>query len=482
MGYLDLSIKEINELLKTKKIKPIDLVNEAFERIDNSNLNAFITLNREDAIKEAIKLESIEVDNILFGIPIAIKDNILTKGLRTTAASHILDNFNPIYDAEVVRRIKDAHMIIIGKTNMDEFAMGSTGETSYFGKTLNPWNEDMVPGGSSSGSAASVSSRIVPLALGSDTGGSIRQPAGFTGIVGLKPTYGRVSRYGLIAFASSLDAIGPMSRNVYENALLLNIIAGRDDKDLTSSHEDTPDYTRLIGEDVKGLRIAIPNFYMSDAIDSNIKDKVSSVKEMLINKGCIVESIDMKYLANAIPLYQIIALGEASSNLARYDGVKYGHVTDSFDSIESLYRKTRSEGFGREVKRRLMIGSYILSGENAHKYYKKALMVRKELTNEFKGVFENYDLIIGPINTNVAYPFNTIEKDALKTFTDDLLTIPVNMAGLPALSMPIGLHNGLPIGMHIIGNYFKEDVIYKLASFIEKELNLNLDPRGDKNV
>ena len=482
MGYLDLSIKEINELLKTKKIKPIDLVNEAFQRIDESNLNAFITLNREEAIKTALELENKDVDNILFGIPVAIKDNIVTKGLKTTAASHILEDFNPIYDAEVVKRIKDAHMIIIGKTNMDEFAMGSTGETSYFGKTLNPWNENMVPGGSSSGSAASVSARIVPLALGSDTGGSIRQPSGFTGIVGLKPTYGRVSRYGLIAFASSLDQIGPMSRTVYENALMLNVIAGRDDKDLTSSHEEVLDYTRLIGTDIKGLKVAIPNFYMSDAIDKNIKEKINSIKDMLINSGCTVDYIDMKYLANAIPLYQIIALGEASSNLARYDGVRYGLVADNFDSIESLYRKTRSIGFGREVKRRLMIGSYILSGENADKYYKKALMVRKELTNEFKKVFENYDLIIGPINTNVAYPFNTIQNDALKTFTDDLLTIPVNMAGLPAMSLPIGFYKDLPIGMHIIGNYFKEDVIYKLASHIESTLNLNLDPRGDKNV
>ena len=480
--YLDLSIKEINELLKNNKVKPIDLVNEAFERIEESDINAFITLNKEKALKEALELEGKEVDNILFGIPVAIKDNIVTKGLRTTAASHILDDFDPIYDAEVVKRIKDKHMIIVGKTNMDEFAMGSTGETSYFGNTLNPWNHSMVPGGSSSGSAASVSERLVPISLGTDTGGSIRQPSSFCGVVGLKPTYGRVSRYGLIAFASSLDQIGPITRNVYENALMLNVIAGSDDKDMTSSREDVKDYTSLIGSDIKGMRIAIPNFYMSDTIDEEVRSKVSNIIDLLKKNGCVVDFVDMKYVSSAIPLYQVIALGEASSNLARYDGVRYGYQAKEFNNIEQLYKMTRYEGFGREVKRRLMIGSYILSGKNADKYYKKALIVRKKLTDEFKDIFTKYDLIIGPTNTNVAYPIGTKADDALKSFYDDLLTIPVNMAGLPAMSIPVGFKNGLPVGMHIIGNYFKEDVIYQLGSFIEKELNLNLDPRGDKNV
>lgn len=480
--YLDLSIKEINELLKNNKVKPIDLVNEAFERIEKSDINAFITLDKEKALKEALELEGKEVDNILFGIPVAIKDNIVTKGLRTTAASHILDDFDPIYDAEVIKRIKDKHMIIVGKTNMDEFAMGSTGETSYFGNTLNPWNHSMVPGGSSSGSAASVSERLVPISLGTDTGGSIRQPSSFCGVVGLKPTYGRVSRYGLIAFASSLDQIGPITRNVYENALMLNVIAGSDDKDMTSSHEEVKDYTSLIGSDIKGMRIAIPNFYMSDTIDEEVRSKVSNIIDLLKNNGCIVDFVDMKYVSSAIPLYQVIALGEASSNLARYDGVRYGYQAKEFNNIEQLYKMTRYEGFGREVKRRLMIGSYILSGKNADKYYKKALIVRKKLTDEFKDIFTKYDLIIGPTNTNVAYPIGTKADDALKSFYDDLLTIPVNMAGLPAMSIPVGFKNGLPVGMHIIGNYFKEDVIYQLGSFIEKELNLNLEPRGDKNV
>jgi len=481
MRYLDLDIKEINSLLKEKKIKPIDLVNEAFERIESTNLNCFITLNKEEAIKKAIELESKEVDNLLFGLPIAIKDNILTKDLRTTAASHMLDNFIPVYDATVVSKIKESNMIIIGKTNMAEFAMGSTGETSYFGNTLNPFDKTLVPGGSSSGSAACVAARITPFALATDTGGSIRQPASFCGLVGLKPTYGRVSRYGVIAFASSLDQVGPMTRNVYENALLLNVISGSDKNDLTSSSTEVKDYTSLIGKDIKGLKIAIPNYYMSDVINKEIRDNVLKVADMLKENGAIVEYVDIKYLEYAIPLYQVISLGEASSNLARYDGVRYGLQIDDFNSIDDLYKKTRSEGFGSEVKRRIMIGSYILSGENAKNYYYKALKVRRAMTDSFKEVFKEYDLIIGPTNTDVAYKFGSIEDDALKTFYDDLLTIPVNMAGLPAISLPIGFnHNNLPIGMHIIGNYFEEDRIYQLASFIENKLNLDTTPKEVK--
>ncbi len=481
MNNLDLSIKEINELLKQKKITPKDLVEEALERIKNSDLNAFITIN-ENAIKEAMELEDKQVDNILFGIPVCIKDNIVTKDLKTPAASKMLDDFIPPYDAEVIKKIKDNHMIIIGKTNMNEFAMGSTGETSFYGPTLNPWNKEYIPGGSSSGTAAAISSRIVPLGLGTDTGGSIRQPSSFCGIVGLKPTYGRVSRYGLIAFASSLDQIGPMTRNVYENALMLNVISGHDDKDMTSSEEEVLDYTRLIGKDIKDLKIAIPNFYWSDVIDSEVKNKISEVIDILKDAGAKIDFIDLDYVENAIPLYQIIALAEASSNLARYDGLRFGYRSSNYTDIDSLYKMTRYEGFGSEVKRRLMIGSYVLSGENAKKYYKKALMVRNKLTESFKKAFEDYDLIIGPTNTSVAYKLGTAPNDALKSFYDDLLTIPVNMAGLPALSMPIGFLKDLPVGMHIIGNYFKEDVIYQLASYIEGKLNLNMDPRGDKNV
>ncbi len=475
MRYLDLDIKTINEKLKTKEIKPIDLVNEAFKRIEETDLNCFITLNKEEAIKQALELEKKEVDNILFGLPIAIKDNIITKGLRTTAASHILDDFIPVYDATVISKIKEKNMIIIGKTNMDEFAMGSTGETSYFGNTLNPWNKSLVPGGSSSGSAACVAARITPLSLGTDTGGSIRQPSSFCGLVGLKPTYGRVSRYGIIAFASSLDQVGPITRNVYENALLLNVISGYDKNDLTSSKEQVKDYTSLIGQDISNLKIAVPNYYMSDTIDKTVRQAVLDVIDLLKEKGCQIDYVDIDYLEYAIPLYQVIALGEASSNLARYDGVRYGLKVDNFKNIDELYKNTRSEGFGNEVKRRIMIGSYILSGENANIYYYKALKLRKAMTDSFKKCLAKYDLIIGPTNTDVAYKLGTKQDDALKSFYDDLLTIPVNMSGLPALSLPVGFKNNLPIGMHIIGNYFEEDKIYQLASFVEKELNLDLN-------
>lgn len=470
MRYLDLDIKTINEKLKNKEIKPIDLVNEAFNRIEETNLNCFITLNKEQALKKAKELEEKEVDNILFGLPIAIKDNIVTKDLRTTAASHILEDFIPIYDATVITKIKEKNMIIIGKTNMDEFAMGSTGETSYFGNTLNPIDNTLVPGGSSSGSAACVAAGITPFSLGTDTGGSIRQPSSFCGLVGLKPTYGRVSRYGVIAFASSLDQVGPITRNVYENALLLNVISGKDKNDLTSSNREVKDYTSLIGKDITNLKIAVPNYYMSEVIDKTVREKIINVINLLKEKGCQVDYVDIDYLEYAIPLYQVIALGEASSNLARYDGIRYGLKVEDFKNIDELYKNTRTIGFGNEVKRRIMIGSYILSGENANVYYYKALKLRKEMTDSFVSVLSKYDLIIGPTNTDVAYKLGTKQDDALKSFYDDLLTIPVNMAGLPALSLPVGYKNNLPVGMHIIGNYFEEDKIYQLASYIENEL------------
>ena len=472
MRYLDLDIKTINEKLKNKEIKPIDLVNEAFDRIKETNLNCFITLNKEEAIKKAKELEEKEVDNILFGLPIAIKDNIVTKDLRTTAASHILEDFIPIYDATVITKIKEKNMIIIGKTNMDEFAMGSTGETSYFGNTLNPIDNSLVPGGSSSGSASCVAAGITPFSLGTDTGGSIRQPSSFCGLVGLKPTYGRVSRYGVIAFASSLDQVGPITRNVYENALLLNVISGQDKNDLTSSNKEVKDYTSLIGKDITNLKIAVPNYYMSEVIDKTVREKIINIINLLKEKGCQVDYVDIDYLEYAIPLYQVIALGEASSNLARYDGIRYGLKVEDFKNIDELYKNTRTIGFGNEVKRRIMIGSYILSGENANVYYYKALKLRKEMTDSFVSVLSKYDLIIGPTNTDVAYKLGTKQDDALKSFYDDLLTIPVNMAGLPALSLPVGYKNNLPVGMHIIGNYFEEDKIYQLASYIENELEV----------
>lgn len=483
MKYLSLGIEEINKLLKMKKITPVDLVEEAFANIDaNKELNAYITLNKEDALKQAKELENKEVDNILFGLPIALKDNIITKGLRTTCASHILDNFIPIYDATVVEKLKAKNMIIIGKANMDEFAMGSSSRTSYFGAPKNPWNKEKISGGSSGGSATTVAARDVLFALGSDTGGSIRQPASYTGIVGMKPTYGRVSRYGLVAFASSLDQIGPMTKNVYENALLLNAIVGKDEKDLTSANKKEEDFTRLIGKDIKGLKIAVPNFFMSDIVNIEIREKVKETIKILENNGTTVDFIDIKYIDNAVTLYQIIAMGEASSNLARFDGIRYGYSIENPKNIDEVYYKTRAEGFGEEVKRRIMVGSYLLSGENAKTYYNKALSIRSDMRKEFINVFEDYDLIIGPTTTTTAYNLDDPMDDPKKSFMDDVLVIPVNMAGLPGLNIPIGFDsNNMPIGMQIVANAFEEAKIYHLASFIEKELNLKLDPKGGEN-
>lgn len=483
MKYLDLSITEINKLLKEKKIKPLDLVLETFATIENNKeLNAYITLDKENAIKKAQELESKEVDNLLFGLPIAIKDNIITKDLRTTCASHILDNFIPIYDATVVEKIKEKNMIIIGKTNMDEFAMGSSSRTSYFGAPKNPWNKEKISGGSSGGSATTIAAQDLLFALGTDTGGSIRQPSSYTGIVGMKPTYGRVSRYGLVAFASSLDQIGPMTRNVYENALLLNVIVGKDNKDLTSATKETEDFTRLIGKEIKNKKVAIPNFFMSDIVNEEILNKVKETIKILEKLGATVEYVDMKYLDNAVTLYQIIAMSEASSNLARFDGIRYGYSKENPKNIDEVYYKTRAEGFGEEVKRRIMVGSYLLSGDNAKIYYDKALSIREDMKKEFKRIFAEYDYIIGPTTTTTAYNLTDSMDDPRKTFMDDVLVIPVNMAGLPGLNIPIGFDsNKMPIGMQIIANSFEEAQIYQLASILEKELNLSLKPGGNNN-
>ena len=469
--YLNLSIKEIHELLKKKEIKPIDLVNEAIEKIEKSDLNSFITLDKEGAIKKANELSNVEVpDDLLFGIPIAIKDNIMVNGLKCTCASHILENFEAIYDAGVIDLIKEHEMIIIGKTNMDEFAMGSTSETSYFGAPKNPWNKNKVTGGSSGGSAAAVASGLVPLSLGSDTGGSVRQPSSFCGIVGMKPTYGRVSRYGLVAFASSLDQIGPMTRNVYENALLLNAISKLDKRDLTS-FDTNENFTRKIGMDLNNFKVAIPSYFISDFVDEEIRNKILEIKEMLEKNNVQVDIVDIRHIDKTVTLYQIIAMGEASSNLARFDGVRYGFSYPDATSLDDLYSKTRRYGFGNEVKRRIMVGSYLLSGENAKIYYNKALQIRDDLQKNFKKVFDEYNLIIGPTTARCAYNLGEKGDDPIKSFMDDILVMHANMGGFPSLSMPVGFnHEHLPIGLQIIGNLRDEATIYQLASFIEKNI------------
>ena len=470
--YLNLRIKEIHELLKKKEIKPTDLVNEALEKIENSDLNSFISVDKEGAIKKALELESMEVsDDLLFGIPIAIKDNIMVNGLKCTCASRILENFTSIYDAGVIDLVKEHNMIIIGKTNMDEFAMGSTSETSYFGAPRNPWNKTKVSGGSSGGSAVAVAAGLVPIALGSDTGGSVRQPSSFNGIVGMKPTYGRVSRYGLVAFASSLDQIGPMTKNVVDNAILLNAICKEDKRDLTS-FETGEDFTRKIDEPLNNFKVAIPSYFISDIVDDEVKNKVLEIKKLLEDNGVIVDVVDIKHIDKTVTLYQIIAMGEASSNLARFDGVRYGYSYPNPASLDDLYNKTRRFGFGSEVKRRIMVGSYLLSGENAKIYYNKALQIRDDLQKNFKKVFENYDLIIGPIAARCAYDIGLKGDDPMKSFMDDILVMHANMGGFPSLSMPIGFnHEHLPIGLQIIGNLRDEATIYQLASFIESRID-----------
>ena len=469
--YIDLSIKEIHELLKNKEITPTTLVEECFERIENSDLNTFITLDKEGALKQAHELEKIEVnDDILFGIPIAIKDNIMVNKMKCTCASKILENFEAIYDAGCIDLVKNHKMIIIGKTNMDEFAMGSTSETSYFGAPKNPWNKEKVTGGSSGGSASAVAGGLVPFALGSDTGGSVRQPASFCGIVGMKPTYGRVSRYGLVAFASSLDQIGPMTRNVYENAILLNAISHLDNRDLTSFDTDE-DFTRKIGKKLDNFKVAIPKYFLSDFVDNEVKNKILEIKKLLEENGIKVDIVDIKHIDKTVTLYQIIAMGEASSNLARFDGVRYGYSYPDANSLDDLYSKTRRFGFGNEVKRRIMVGSYLLSGENANIYYNKALEIRDDLQKNFKKVFAEYDLIIGPTTARCAYNLDEKKDDPMKSFMDDVLVMHANMGGFPSLSMPVGFNSEhLPIGLQIIGNLRDEATIYGLASFIENSI------------
>ena len=469
--YIDLSLEEIHKLLKDGKITTTMLVNECLERIEKSDLNAFINVDREGALKRASELDKMEVpDDLFFGIPIAIKDNIMVNNMKCTCASKMLDNFVANYDAGCINLVKEHNMIVIGKTNMDEFAMGSTSETSFYGAPKNPWNKGKVTGGSSGGSAAAVAGGLVPIALGSDTGGSVRQPSSFTGIVGMKPTYGRVSRYGLVAFASSLDQIGPMTRNVYENAKLLNAIAKIDNRDLTS-FDTSEDFTRKIGMDLTNFKVAIPNYFVSDIVDDEIKNKVLEIKDILIENGVKVDFVDIKHIDKTVTLYQIIAMGEASSNLARFDGVRYGYSYESPTSLDELYSKTRRFGFGNEVKRRIMVGSYLLSGDNAKIYYNKALQIRDDLQKNFKKVFEDYDLIIGPTTARCAYDLGLKGDDPLKSFMDDVLVMHANMGGFPSLSMPVGFNSEhLPIGLQIIGNLRDEATIYGLASFIEKQV------------
>lgn len=466
------SLVELHNLLVSKEITASDLTYETFNRIKDTEpeVDSFITLNEEKAVAlaKAIDLKGITESNVLAGIPIGIKDNIVTKDLLTTAASKMLYNFNPIYDATVMDKIYQADMIPVGKLNMDEFAMGGSSETSYFKKTKNAWDHSKVPGGSSGGSAAAVAAGQIPVSLGTDTGGSIRQPAAFNGIVGMKPTYGRVSRYGLIAFASSLDQIGPLTRNVADNAHVLNAISGFDAKDGTSASHSVPDFTAKLTGDIKGMKIALPKEYLGEGIQPDIKAAILKAADTFRKLGATVEEVSLPHSKYGVAVYYIIASSEASSNLQRFDGIRYGYRSENCETLEDVYVNSRSEGFGTEVKRRIMLGSFSLSSGYYDAYFKKAGQVRTLIMQDFDQVFNDYDLIIGPSAPNVAYGIGENINDPVAMYLSDLLTIPVNLAGLPGMSIPAGFSEGLPIGLQIIGKHFDEATMYQAAYAFEQ--------------
>ncbi|EMB72494.1 aspartyl/glutamyl-tRNA amidotransferase subunit A [Streptococcus mutans 15VF2] len=471
MTFNHKSIDELHDLLVNKEVSALELTKATLEDIKEreETVGSFITVTQEEALEQAAAIDEkgIDADNVMSGIPLAVKDNISTKNILTTAASKMLYNYKPIFDATSVEKLYGRDMIIVGKTNMDEFAMGGSTENSYFKLTKNAWNQEKVAGGSSGGSATAVASGQVRLSLGSDTGGSIRQPAAFNGVVGIKPTYGRVSRFGLIAFGSSLDQIGPFSQTVKENAQLLNVISGNDKKDSTSSQVKVPDFTQFIGKDIKGMKIALPKEYIGQGIDEKVKETILKAAKHLESLGAIVEEVSLPHSKYGVAVYYIIASSEASSNLQRFDGIRYGYRTDDYENLDDVYVNTRSEGFGEEVKRRIMLGTFSLSSGYYDAYFKKAGQVRTLIMEDFKKVFANYDLILGPTAPTVAYDLDSQHQDPVAMYLADLLTIPVNLAGLPGISIPAGFVEGLPVGMQLIGKPFAEQTIYQAAAAFE---------------
>ena len=470
MDISALTAVELAEKIHSKEISVKEALDAYFAVIEerDKDINAYITLNKEDAYAQAM-LQQKEIDNgnvvsALAGVPIAVKDNICTKGIKTTCASKILDGFVPTYDAAAVERLKAAGMIIIGKTNMDEFAMGSTTETSYFGPTKNPVDTGHVPGGSSGGSCAAVAACEAPVALGSDTGGSIRQPSSFCGVTGLKPTYGAVSRYGLIAYGSSLDQIGPIAKDVRDCAAMMEIIAGKDKRDSTSIEMDDYGFTKVLGESVEGLKIGIPSEYFGDGLQKSVKEAIYAAADILKKNGAEVEEFSLGMLEYAIPAYYVIASAEASSNLERFDGVKYGYRAKDYDGLHDMYKKTRSQGFGSEVKRRIMLGSFVLSSGYYDAYYLKALRTKALIKKSFDKAFSKYDIILAPAAPATAPKIGESLQDPIQMYLGDIYTVSVNLAGLPGISVPCGKdENGLPIGMQMIGDCFSEKTLLKAA-------------------
>ncbi|EIK0290110.1 Asp-tRNA(Asn)/Glu-tRNA(Gln) amidotransferase subunit GatA [Staphylococcus pseudintermedius] len=474
------SIENLQKMIKDNQIKPSEIVKDIYDAIEETDptIQSFLALDKENAMKKAEELDTLqakgEMEGKLFGIPMGIKDNIITEGLETTCASRMLEGFVPIYEATVMKKLHNENGILIGKVNLDEFAMGGSTETSYFKKTVNPFDHKAVPGGSSGGSTAAVAAGLVPFTLGTDTGGSIRQPAAYCGVVGLKPTYGRVSRFGLVAFASSLDQIGPITRNVKDNALVLEAIAGEDEMDSTSAPDAATDFTADIGKDIKDMKIALPKEYIGEGVDEEVKEAVLKAAETLKSLGAIVEEVSLPRTAYGIPSYYVIASAEASSNLARFDGIRYGYHSKEAQTLEELYKLSRSEGFGKEVKRRILLGTYVLSSGYYDAYYKKAQKVRTLIKNDFENVFKDYDVILGPTTPTVAFDLGAEINDPLTMYANDLLTTPVNLAGLPGISVPCGLaENGRPIGLQLIGKPFDEKTLYRVAHQYETQFNLH---------
>lgn len=472
MSLLNHSIKELEDKLHNQEITAEDLVNASIDRIKevDDEIQAFLALDEEQAKERAKQLDSEEKKGKLSGLPFGVKDNIVTKDLRTTAGSQLLKNFDhPLYDATVIEKLEKAQAINVGKLNLDEFAMGGTNENSSFAQTRNPWNSDHVPGGSSGGSAAAVATGEVQFSLGTDSGGSIRQPASYCGIVGMKPTYGRVSRFGLIAFAPSLDQIGPMTRTVEDNARVLEVIAGQDMRDATSSPTEVPEYTEALTGDVKGLKIGVPKEYLGEGVDQEVKDAVKKALEVYEKLGATWEEVSLPHSEYAQAAYYLVSSAEASSSLARYDGVRFGVRSENAKDMEDMYKLSRSEGFGEEVKRRVMLGTYALSAGNYEDYFVKAQKVRTLIKQDFEKVFEDYDVIIGPTTATAALKFGEEVNDPRAMKMSDTLITPVNLAGVPAISIPCGFSKeGLPLGLQIIGKYFDEETVYRAAHAYEQ--------------
>ncbi|CAM5796725.1 MULTISPECIES: Asp-tRNA(Asn)/Glu-tRNA(Gln) amidotransferase subunit GatA [Brevibacillus] len=476
MSLFDKRLSEIHSALRSKELSVAELVQASIASIKehDGEIKSVLHVDEEGALSQAKALDerlagSGEEMGLLYGLPVGLKDNIVTRGLRTTCASKFLSNYDPIYDATVSKKLKDADALIVAKLNMDEFAMGGSNENSGFYPTKNPWNTEYVPGGSSGGSAAAMASRHFFFTLGSDTGGSIRQPAAFCGVVGLKPTYGRVSRFGLVAFASSLDQIGPITKNVEDSAYVLQAIAGHDEYDSTSAKVDVPDYLSALTGDVKGLRIGVPKELIGEGIDSEVRDAVLAALKQLESMGATWSEVSMPHTEYAVPAYYLLSSSEASSNLARFDGVRYGVRADNAENLIEMYKESRSQGFGPEVKRRIMLGTYALSSGYYDAYYKKAQQVRTLIIQDFNDVFAHYDVILHPTTPTTAFKIGQNVDDPVKMYLEDICTVPVNLAGLPAISVPCGFaQNGMPIGMQIVGKAFDESTVLRVAHAYEQ--------------